>query len=84
MGPTLAIILVFVGCCSNVVFLELLVKEDPGVGNLITFSQFLFIAIEGFIFTSKLVYIDLVFIKLSKLIKKKYPLYVNLRTLIYF
>lgn len=56
MGPTLAIILVFVGCCSNVVFLELLVKEDPGVGNLITFSQFLFIAIEGFIFTSKLVY----------------------------
>ncbi|RZF37050.1 hypothetical protein LSTR_LSTR012393 [Laodelphax striatellus] len=48
-----AIISVFIGCCSNVVFLELLVKEDPGSGNLITFSQFLFIAIEGFIFTMK-------------------------------
>lgn len=48
-----AIILVFVGCCSNVVFLELLVKTDPGSGNLITFLQFFFIALEGFIFTSK-------------------------------
>ncbi|XP_017461091.1 PREDICTED: UDP-xylose and UDP-N-acetylglucosamine transporter [Rhagoletis zephyria] len=44
-----AVILVFVGCCSNVVFLEYLVKEDPGSGNLITFSQFLFIAIEGLV-----------------------------------
>lgn len=49
----LAIGLVFVGCCSNVVFLEFLVKTDPGAGNLITFLQFLFIALEGFIFTSK-------------------------------
>ncbi|XP_065333132.1 UDP-xylose and UDP-N-acetylglucosamine transporter-like [Cloeon dipterum] len=53
MGPAVAIALVFIGCCSNVVFLELLVKEDPGSGNLITFTQFLFIALEGFIFTSK-------------------------------
>jgi len=49
----LAILLVLVGCCSNVVFLELIVKEDPGAGNLVTFSQFLVIAIEGFVFTSK-------------------------------
>jgi len=49
----LAIIFVFVGCCSNVIFLELLVKEDPGSGNLITFLQFAFISLEGFIFTSK-------------------------------
>ncbi|XP_066593989.1 UDP-xylose and UDP-N-acetylglucosamine transporter-like [Prorops nasuta] len=53
MRATIAIICVFLGCCSNVVFLELLVKEDPGSGNLITFSQFLFIAVEGFLFTSK-------------------------------
>ncbi|XP_012258227.1 UDP-xylose and UDP-N-acetylglucosamine transporter [Athalia rosae] len=53
MKAPLAICLVFVGCCTNVVFLELLVKEDPGSGNLITFSQFFFIALEGFIFTSK-------------------------------
>jgi len=44
---------VFVGCCCNVIFLELLVKADPGSGNLITFSQFLFIALEELIFTSK-------------------------------
>ncbi|CAH0715815.1 unnamed protein product, partial [Brenthis ino] len=44
----LAICMVFVGCCSNVVFLELVVKEDPGAGNLATFLQFLFIATVGF------------------------------------
>ncbi|KAM3962609.1 UDP-xylose and UDP-N-acetylglucosamine transporter [Aphomia sociella] len=44
----LAMTMVFVGCCSNVVFLELVVKEDPGAGNLATFLQFLFIAIVGF------------------------------------
>uniref|UniRef100_A0A3P9L1G5 Solute carrier family 35 member B4 n=1 Tax=Oryzias latipes TaxID=8090 RepID=A0A3P9L1G5_ORYLA len=50
MGTVFAIILVFVGCCSNVVTLELLVREFPGCGNLVTFAQFLFIALEGFIF----------------------------------
>ncbi|XP_016998984.2 UDP-xylose and UDP-N-acetylglucosamine transporter [Drosophila takahashii] len=44
---------VFLGCCSGVVFLELLVKLDPGAGNLITAAQFAFIALEGFIFTSR-------------------------------
>ncbi|KAG7202823.1 hypothetical protein KM043_009980 [Ampulex compressa] len=53
MRATIAILCVFLGCCTNVVFLELLVKDDPGSGNLITFSQFLFIAVEGFFFTSK-------------------------------
>lgn len=60
------IALIFLGCCSNVVFLELIVKyvkskkvfdkcsniffrPYPGSGNIITFAQFLFIAIEGFI-----------------------------------
>ncbi|XP_053111606.1 UDP-xylose and UDP-N-acetylglucosamine transporter [Hemicordylus capensis] len=50
MHPGLALGLVFSGCCSNVVFLELLVREFPGCGNLVTFAQFLFIAVEGFIF----------------------------------
>ncbi|XP_015610107.1 UDP-xylose and UDP-N-acetylglucosamine transporter-like [Cephus cinctus] len=53
MRIPLAIACVFLGCCTNVVFLELLVKEDPGSGNLITFSQFFFIALEGFLVTSK-------------------------------
>ncbi|XP_071374171.1 UDP-xylose and UDP-N-acetylglucosamine transporter [Centroberyx affinis] len=50
MGTVFAIVLVFVGCCSNVVFLELLVREFPGCGNIVTFAQFAFIALEGFIF----------------------------------
>ena len=51
--PLLAILMVLIGCCSNVVFLELLVSQDPGIGNLVTFAQFLTIALEGFIFTTK-------------------------------
>ncbi|XP_008310797.1 UDP-xylose and UDP-N-acetylglucosamine transporter [Cynoglossus semilaevis] len=50
MGTALAVVLVFVGCCSNVVSLELLVRDFPGCGNIVTFAQFLFIALEGFIF----------------------------------
>ncbi|CAL1595020.1 unnamed protein product [Knipowitschia caucasica] len=53
MGTAFAIALVFFGCCSNVVFLELLVRDFPGCGNIVTFAQFLFIALEGFIFESK-------------------------------
>lgn len=50
MGTMFAVVLVFVGCCSNVVFLELLVRDFPGCGNIVTFAQFVFIALEGFIF----------------------------------
>lgn len=49
----MAIVLVLLGCMSNVIFLELMIKEDPGSGNLITFSQFCLIAIEGLVFTTK-------------------------------
>jgi len=49
----LAILTVFAGCASNVVFLELLVKQDPGVGNLVTFSSFLLLSLEGFIRTTR-------------------------------
>ncbi|GBN04446.1 UDP-xylose and UDP-N-acetylglucosamine transporter [Araneus ventricosus] len=47
------VFLTIISCCSNVVLLEILMKELPGCGNIITFSQFLFIALIGFIFTSK-------------------------------
>ncbi|MEE6481758.1 hypothetical protein FKM82_012959, partial [Ascaphus truei] len=49
MHPAAAGGLIFAGCCSNVVFLELLARKFPGCGNIVTFAQFLFIAIEGFI-----------------------------------
>ncbi|CAG9817010.1 unnamed protein product [Phaedon cochleariae] len=48
-----AIVLTLVGCMLNNVFLEYIIKLDPGSGHLITFCQFLFIALHGFIFTSK-------------------------------
>ena len=44
----LAIFVCLTSCCCNVVFLELLVRKDPGIGNLVTFSQFLIISLEGF------------------------------------
>lgn len=53
MHPAIPITLVFLGCCSNVVFLEYLISDLPTCGNLITFMQFAFIAVEGFIFTAK-------------------------------
>ncbi|CAG8483986.1 10469_t:CDS:2 [Ambispora gerdemannii] len=39
--------LVFGGCCSNVIALELLVGDAPKSGNLITLAQFTFVALEG-------------------------------------
>jgi UDP-xylose/UDP-N-acetylglucosamine transporter B4 len=39
--------LLFGGCCSNVVALELLVGDAPKSGNFFTFAQFLFISCEG-------------------------------------
>ncbi|XP_006861209.1 PREDICTED: UDP-xylose and UDP-N-acetylglucosamine transporter [Chrysochloris asiatica] len=50
MRSAFAVCLVFAGCCSNVIFLELLVRQHPGCGNIVTFAQFLFIAVEGFLF----------------------------------
>lgn len=52
MHPAIPILLVFTACCSNVILLELLVREDPSCVNTVTFFQFLFIAVEGFIFTA--------------------------------
>jgi len=49
----LAILMVLIGCCTNVIFLELIIKQDPGAGNLVTFAQFLLIATEGLIFTTR-------------------------------
>ncbi|KAG8440072.1 hypothetical protein GDO86_006025 [Hymenochirus boettgeri] len=50
MHPAVAVGLVFSGCCSNVVFLELMAREFPGCGNIVTCAQFILIAVEGFIF----------------------------------
>ncbi|CAB3368640.1 Hypothetical predicted protein [Cloeon dipterum] len=51
MKPVTAVALVIFGCCSNIYFLELLVKQDPGAGVLATFSQYIFITLHGIIFT---------------------------------
>lgn len=47
------IFLTFVGCCTNVYFLEVLTSTVPGSGNLITLAQFLFISVKGFIMEQK-------------------------------
>jgi UDP-xylose/UDP-N-acetylglucosamine transporter B4 len=53
MKAAVAIFIVFVACCINVVFLEMLIKEQPGIGNLVTFAQHLLITLQGLIFTTK-------------------------------
>ncbi|XP_066143488.1 UDP-xylose and UDP-N-acetylglucosamine transporter-like [Euwallacea fornicatus] len=50
---SLAICTVIIGCMLNNIFLEYIIKLDPGAGHLITFLQFCFIALHGVIFTSK-------------------------------
>ncbi|KAI8904321.1 UDP-xylose and UDP-N-acetylglucosamine transporter [Gorgonomyces haynaldii] len=47
MDLVLGLFLIFFGCCSNVYTLELLVKNEPGSGHLVTFAQFLMVSIEG-------------------------------------
>lgn len=41
--------LIFGGCCSNVYALEAIIKFEPRSGTLLTFVQFLFVAITGYI-----------------------------------
>lgn len=43
----------YVLCLIKTICLLIFKRTDPGSGNLVTFAQFLFIALEGFIFTSK-------------------------------
>ncbi|CAD6441367.1 a342d5fe-c521-4ba9-ad0f-1838ba26c930 [Sclerotinia trifoliorum] len=41
--------LIFGGCCSNVFALEAIVKVEPDSGTLMTFVQFVFVAVTGYI-----------------------------------
>lgn len=40
--------LIFGGCCSNVFALEAIVNVEPESGTLLTFVQFIFVAITGY------------------------------------
>ncbi|KAK0044770.1 UDP-xylose and UDP-N-acetylglucosamine transporter [Biomphalaria pfeifferi] len=53
MHPAIPISLVFIGCCSNVIFLEELVKVYPHSGNAITFMAFVFNCLEGLFITTR-------------------------------
>ncbi|KAH6604953.1 udp n-acetylglucosamine transporter mnn2 [Trichoderma cornu-damae] len=53
-GPTLfatavMTVLIFGGCCSNVYALEAIINFEPTNGTLVTFVQFLFVAITGYV-----------------------------------
>ncbi|EEB05420.1 NST UDP-N-acetylglucosamine transporter [Schizosaccharomyces japonicus yFS275] len=41
---------IFGGCCSTAYTLEAIVREAPNSGVLLTFAQFLFIGVEGFLY----------------------------------
>ncbi|ROT37047.1 UDP-N-acetylglucosamine transporter YEA4 [Sodiomyces alkalinus F11] len=47
IGVTLG--LIFGGCCSNVYALEAIIQVEPLSGTLLTFVQFLFVAVTGYI-----------------------------------
>ncbi|KIL83958.1 hypothetical protein FAVG1_12770 [Fusarium avenaceum] len=54
IGPSLLTVgvmlsLIFGGCCSNVYALEAIVNFEPSSGTLLTFVQFLFVAVTGFV-----------------------------------
>ncbi|KAG5953363.1 hypothetical protein E4U53_005839 [Claviceps sorghi] len=48
-AASLMLVLIFGGCCSNVYALEAIVKFEPSSGTLLTFVQFLFVAMTGYI-----------------------------------
>lgn len=43
----------FAGTYMKFMYIFFSSRQDPGIGNLITFSQFFLIALQGFIFTAK-------------------------------
>lgn len=45
---------VLLGCCSSAFLMEILMARMPSSANLVTFLQFFFISLYGFIFTAKL------------------------------
>ncbi|XP_028158280.1 UDP-xylose and UDP-N-acetylglucosamine transporter-like [Ostrinia furnacalis] len=47
------ILKVFLGCCSSAFLMEILMSKCPESANLITFLQFFFISLQGFVFTLK-------------------------------
>ncbi|RTE69900.1 hypothetical protein BHE90_015711 [Fusarium euwallaceae] len=54
VGPSLLTVavmlsLIFGGCCSNVYALEAIVNFEPSCGTLLTFVQFIFVAVTGYI-----------------------------------
>ncbi|XP_059060350.1 UDP-xylose and UDP-N-acetylglucosamine transporter-like [Achroia grisella] len=44
---------VFGGCCASAFLMEILMAKTPDSANLVTFLQFFFISLQGFIFTTK-------------------------------
>ncbi|PSR81603.1 UAA transporter [Coniella lustricola] len=41
--------LIFGGCCSNVFALEAIIQVEPSSGTLLTFVQFVFVAVTGYV-----------------------------------
>lgn len=53
MGLSRTTVHVFAGCCSSAFLMEILMARKPSSANLVTFLQFFFITLYGFIVTTK-------------------------------
>ncbi|CAH0699312.1 unnamed protein product [Spodoptera exigua] len=53
MGVSPTTVNVFVGCCASAFLMEILMANWPNSANLVTYLQFFFISLHGFIVTTK-------------------------------
>ncbi|XP_047032743.1 UDP-xylose and UDP-N-acetylglucosamine transporter-like [Helicoverpa zea] len=53
MGVSRTTVNVFIGCCSSAFLMEILMAKRPSSANLVTFLQFFFISLYGFVVTAK-------------------------------
>nr|XP_049698715.1 UDP-xylose and UDP-N-acetylglucosamine transporter [Helicoverpa armigera] len=53
MGVSRTTVNVFIGCCSSAFLMEILMAKRPSSANLVTFLQFFFISLYGFVDTTK-------------------------------
>ncbi|KAF2078256.1 hypothetical protein CYY_000446 [Polysphondylium violaceum] len=76
--------MIMVGCCTNVVTLELIIKSSQSQGNLITFFQFLVVAIISFFNNIKWKHVGGPFYKPVGFEQRKIPMKIYLLMILVF
>lgn len=86
----LAICKIFIGCCTNVIVLELMLNQDSKCGGFITAIQFLVISIQGLFQNLSFkdgilkILIELIFKGIIKLKPRVIPLWIHVLLVIFF